>query len=116
MAAKTKAPTSAKVGGPEVQSLAADAVRVDNTALADCRASWPARRAVKALRRHVGDPKSSDQMVYAGRVALGAISRRGQEWLAFNLDGRRIGRFETRSAAFSAIIESAGAPAQGGVS
>ncbi len=74
-------------------------------------ASRRARRTVKALRRHVGDPKSSDQMVYVGCTALGTISRHGRQWLALNLDGRLIGRFETRSAAFGAVLEHAGGPA-----
>jgi hypothetical protein len=46
----------------------------------------------------------ADTLVYRGRNAVGAISQRGREWLALDIDGRKIGRFPTRLAAFSAVL------------
>jgi hypothetical protein len=51
----------------------------------------------------------SDQIVYRGRTAVGAISQRGRIWLALDIDGRRIGRFETRLQAFAAVLREGGA-------
>ena len=45
-----------------------------------------------------------EQTVYRGRDAVGAISQRGQEWLALDINGRRIGSFPTRLSAFSAVL------------
>jgi hypothetical protein len=45
-----------------------------------------------------------DQVVYKGRAAVGAISRRGSEWLALDIDGRKVGRFGTRLEAFAAVL------------
>jgi hypothetical protein len=47
---------------------------------------------------------ATDQIVYRGRDAVGAISQRGRQWLALDIDGRKIGAFPTRLAAFSAVL------------
>jgi len=54
-------------------------------------------------------PSQSNQVVYSGREAVGVISQRGREWLALDIDGRRIGRFPTRLAAFAAVLRKGGA-------
>jgi hypothetical protein len=48
--------------------------------------------------------RETDQIVYRGRDAVGAISQRGREWLALDIDGRKIGSFPTRLSAFSAVL------------
>jgi hypothetical protein len=48
--------------------------------------------------------RETDQIVYKGRDAVGAISQRGRQWLALDIDGRKIGSFGSRLAAFAAVL------------
>jgi hypothetical protein len=50
---------------------------------------------------------ATDQVVYRGRDAIGAISQLGRQWLAFDIDGRKIGSFGSRLAAFAAVLREA---------
>jgi hypothetical protein len=45
------------------------------------------------------------QVVYKGRTAVGAVSRRGRHWLALDIDGRSLGQFPTRLSAFAAVLK-----------
>jgi hypothetical protein len=54
-------------------------------------------------------PSESDQVVYRGRTFAGAVSLRAGRWLAFDVDGRKIGRFENRLEAVAAILRKDGA-------
>jgi hypothetical protein len=45
------------------------------------------------------------QLVYRGRGAVGAVSRRGRHWLALDIDGRSLGQFPTRLSAFAAVLK-----------
>jgi hypothetical protein len=58
---------------------------------------------VNALRKSKSQ-SNSDQIVYRGRDAVGAISQRGREWLALDIDGRKIGGFGSRLEAFAAVL------------
>jgi hypothetical protein len=49
-----------------------------------------------------------EQTVYRGRDAVGAICQHGRQWLAFDIDGRKIGSFPTRLGAFSAVLRKRG--------
>jgi hypothetical protein len=55
-----------------------------------------------AVRMH--NAGQSDQIVYKGRDAVGAISQRGPQWLALDINGRKIGSFGSRLAAFAAVL------------
>jgi len=48
----------------------------------------------------------SAQIVYRGRDAAGAISQHGRKWVAYDSEGRSLGRFATRLAAFAAVLKS----------
>jgi hypothetical protein len=58
--------------------------------------------------RKTTSTQGADTLVYRGRAAVGAISQRGREWLALDVDGRKIGDFQTRLAAVSAVLRNGG--------
>jgi hypothetical protein len=51
----------------------------------------------------------SNTIVYMGRDAVGSISQRGRHWHAFDINGRKIGEFPTRLAAFAGVLRKGGA-------
>jgi hypothetical protein len=58
-------------------------------------------------RSEIYRPGYPGQIVYRGRDAIGAISQLGRQWLAFDIDGRKIGSFGSRLAAFAAVLREA---------